>query len=237
LNDQIHANNWALEQVRERRFLISRYDEWIFDEISPYIGQRVLEVGCGLGNLIQHLIDRTLIVGIDPDHKSIAHLRQTYAGQKHVQFHSLDVCDSQVLKLSNLNFDTVVSLNVFEHIDNDSLALRHLRNLLDPDGYLVLIVPAHSWLYGTMDRSIGHYRRYDRKMMRQRLNQAGFEPLDQKYLNVPGILGWFLYGRILRRQVPPKEQLRLFNRLVPLFRKVEQHIPMPFGLSLLTVAQ
>ena len=231
------CDEWALQQVRERRFLINRVDEWIYDEIASYLGQRVLEVGCGLGNLMRHLTDRELVAGIDPDLDSIEHLRLFYRGSTNVQTYPLDICDPKVLGLKASRFDTVVSLNVFEHIQDDLLALRHVRELLESGGHLVLIVPAHSWLYGSMDRAIGHYRRYDKTLMSSKLAQTGFVPLVQKYLNAPGTLGWFVNGRVLRQRVPPSGQLRLFNLLVPFVQAVERRVPPPIGLSLLTVAQ
>jgi SAM-dependent methyltransferase len=230
-------DDWALQQVRERRFLINRFDEWIYDEISPYLGQRVLEIGCGLGNLMRLLLDRELVVGIDPDRDSINHLRLAYNDRTNLQAHPLDICDPKVLELKASHFDTVVSLNVFEHIEDDVGALRHIRELLEPGGHLVLIVPAHSWLYGTMDSSIGHYRRYDKALMNDKLAQAGFVPVVQKYLNVLGMLGWFVNGRILRQRVPPSDQLRLFNLIVPMLRAVERRYLPPVGLSLMSVAR
>ena len=234
---EVVCDEWALQQVRERRFLIDRCDEWIYDEIAPYLGQRVLEVGCGLGNLMRHLADRELVAGIDPDLDSIESLRLVYSGSSNIQAYPLDICDPHVLNLKPSRFDTVVSLNVFEHIEDDVLALRHARKLLESGGRLVLIVPAHSWLYGTMDAAIGHYRRYDKALMSSKLAQAGFVPVAHKYLNVLGMLGWFVNGRVLRRRVPPSGQLRLFNLVVPFVRAVECRVPPPIGLSLLTVAK
>jgi 2-polyprenyl-3-methyl-5-hydroxy-6-metoxy-1,4-benzoquinol methylase len=231
------CDEWALQQVRERRFLINRCDQWIYDETMPYLGQRVLEVGCGLGNLMRHLADRELVVGIDPDLDSIEHLRLLYSGRSNVQTYPLDICDPQVLELKASRFDTIVSLNVFEHIQDDMLALRHVRELLGTGGRLVLIVPAHSWLYGSMDRAIGHCRRYDKQLMTNKLAQTGFVPIVQKYLNALGTLGWFVNGRILRRRVPPSGQLRLFNLVVPFVQAAERRVPPPFGLSLLSIAK
>jgi len=226
----------ALDQVRERRFLIDRVDGWIYDEIAPYLGQRILEVGCGLGNLIRHLVGRELVVGIDPDPACIEDLRRRYDGVPSVQVYATDICAPEVLQLGVHAFDTVVSLNVLEHIEDDLLALRHMRELLCPGGHLVLIVPAHSWLYGSMDRSIGHYRRYDKAAMAEKLVSAGFALVSQKYLNSLGALGWWINGRLLGQTVPPSGQLQVFNKLVPIVRVVERAIRPPIGISLFTVA-
>jgi SAM-dependent methyltransferase len=227
----------ALARVRRTRFLIDRVDAWIYDEISPYLGNRVLEVGCGLGNLLRHLSGRELVVGIDNDQDTASSLQMIYADVPNVQVHHADICEIEALSLGSLGFDTAVSLNVLEHIENDALALSHIKALLCQGGHLVVVVPAHAWLYGTMDRSLAHYRRYDKTAMAAKLDRLGFTLVKQMYMNPAGALGWFLNGRVLRRSLPPSGQLRMFNLLVPLLRAVERVAEPPLGLSLLTVAR
>jgi len=233
----IHADPEALHQVRERRLLLDRCDAWLFEEMAPYIGQRVLEVGCGHGNLALHLLDRQVVFGIDVSEDSISAFRQRFTDQPHVQAQVHDITAPRVLELQRFNFDTVIALNVLEHIGPEAEALHHIRQLLMPQGRFVVVVPALPWLYGSMDRSIGHYRRYTAKMLRERLEQAGFSVSFLRYYNLPGVLGWWFNGRVLRQTVPPTGQLRLFNRLVPLVRAVEKRFPMPLGLSLLATAE
>ncbi len=227
----------ALHEVRQTRFLINRVDDWIYDEIAPYIGQRVLEVGCGLGNLFPRLLDRELVYGIDISEESINELQRTFAHTPNVQACVCDICAPNVLHLSINAFDTIISLNVLEHIVDDNLAFANMRKLLAGSGHLIIIVPAHRWLYGTMDSSIGHFRRYDKEQMRVKLTQAGFEIITQQYLNFAGALGWLVSGKILRKKTPPANQLRLFNLLVPFLQYVETKIESPVGVSLLSVAR
>lgn len=227
----------ALHEVRQTRFLINRVDDWIFDEIAPFVGQRILEVGCGLGNLFPRLLDRELVYGIDPSEESIAQLNEAFSGSSPVQAQVYDICDPSVLSLHSMDFDTIISLNVLEHIADDMMAMAHMRRLLARKGYGIIVVPAHAGLYGTMDKSIGHYRRYDKEQMREKLSQVGFEVVIQRYLNFAGALGWLVNGKLLRKKTPPAEQLRLFNSIVPLLRFVEAKVKSPFGISLLTVAR
>jgi len=234
---EIVANPAALREVRERRLLLNRCDAWLFEEMSPFIGQRVLEVGCGYGNLAVHLLSRELVVGIDVSEDSIAVFRQRFANYGHVRAYVYDITDPQVLELAQIGFDTAIALNVMEHIGAEEKALHHIRALLVPGGRFVAVVPALPGVYGTMDQAIGHHRRYTARMLRERLVRAGFSLLRLHYYNLPGILGWWLNGRLLRRTVPPAGQLRLFDRLVPLIRAVERRVPMPVGLSLMAVAQ
>ena len=228
----------ALQRVRETRFLIDRVDQWIYEEVQSFVGQRVLEVGCGRGNLLARLATRAeLVVGIDHDLGSIQHVSKVFAGQPNVRARCVDICASEAMDLASHRFDTIVSLNVLEHIPDDALALRHMRALLCRGGNLVLVLPAHSALYGSMDAAIGHYRRYDRGSLNERLAEAQFEPINDKYLNVLGALGWLVNGRLLRRQTPPSGQLRLFNAVVPLVRGLERRLRPPLGVSLLSVSR
>jgi len=233
----INYDEYALQQVRELRLLIDHCDAWLFQEVEPFLGQRVLEVGCGLGNLTRHLTDRSLVVGIDLSAKSVAHVQAQYAA--HPNLHALvyDVTDPAVLELARFEFDTAIMLNVLEHIEDDKLALKHVRQILCPGGQVIVIVPAHKWLYGSMDRSIGHYRRYDKEMMARKMQAAGFHVRVQEHMNVLGMLGWFINGRILKQRVPPTGQLKLFNLIVPVVQRCERLVDLPIGLSLLSVAQ
>ncbi|MCS7040616.1 MAG: class I SAM-dependent methyltransferase, partial [Caldilineales bacterium] len=134
-------------------------------------------------------------------------------------------------------FDTVFSLNVFEHIEDDRLAMHNAARVLQPGGHLILIVPAHMALYGSIDRAIGHYRRYDKQMIFTLFQQARLQTVLQKYINALGAFGWWINGRLRQQTTPPSGQLRLFNILVPALKRIERVLPPPFGISLLAVGR
>lgn len=227
----------ALQRVREDRLLLDRCDAWLFGEIQPYVGRRVLEFGCGLGNLARLLQNRECYLGIDSSPESVAALQAEYGDHPNMTIMCLDVTDPAVLELRDHRFDTVVSLNVLEHIAEDVLALHNSGQVLQPGGRVISIVPAHSWLFGTIDRAIGHLRRYTKASMRGKLAEAGLRPTMQKYVNALGALGWFVNSRILRKRTPSRAQLKAFNRLVPALIKLEQAIRFPLGISLVTVGE
>jgi SAM-dependent methyltransferase len=227
----------ALEEVRQSRLLINQFDDWLFHEFKPYVGRRVLEIGCGLGNHFDHFLGKERLVGFDLSSDTALKVQQQFAGQSNVRVLAASITDPGVLTLREERFDTAFSLNVFEHIEDDQLALEHTCQLLQPGGTFILIVPAHQWLYGPMDSSIGHFRRYTKKMARKKLEQAGFQIETQKYINMLGALGWWANGRLFRRRVPPRGQLRLLNGIVPLCRGIERLCPAPFGVSLLSIAR
>jgi SAM-dependent methyltransferase len=227
----------AMQIVREGRLLIDRYDDWLFDEFKDYIGQRILEIGCGLGNLFKHLINRECLIGIEPDSNVVASVQELYSNYPNVRIDNYSITDPSVLYLELKRLDTAISLNVFEHIEKDELGFYHTWKLLQPEGYFIVIVPSHQQLYGSMDSSIGHYRRYSKSSMKDKLEAQGFTVLSQKYINMLGALGWWVNGRLLHRRVPPEGQLVFFNHLVPLLRFMEERVSVPLGISLLTIAR
>lgn len=227
----------ALQKVREDRLLIDAVDQWLFEEIQPHLGQRVLEIGCGLGNFARHLVDRQLYVGTETEPSAIAEVERAFAGAPTMRFHVADATAPGFRDFGRLGLDTVFSLNVFEHIEDDQAAFDNAFHVLQPGGRLILIVPAHAWLYGSIDRAIGHYRRYDRRLMSQRLEASGFRPIAMKYLNAAGALGWFVNGRLRAQDTPPAGQLRLFNRVVPVLKAIERTVPPPVGISILAVGE
>ena len=226
-----------LEEVRQSRLLINQFDDWLFEEFKPYVGRRVLEIGCGLGNHFEHFLDKERLVGFDLSSDTVLKVQQRFAVKPNVRVLAASITDPGVLALREERFDTAFSLNVFEHIEDDQLALQHTCQLLEPGGTFILIVPAHQWLYGPMDSSIGHIRRYTKKTARKKLEQAGFQIEIQKYINMIGAFGWLVNGRMFRRRVPPRGQLRLLNGIIPICRNIERYCPAPFGVSLLSIAR
>lgn len=227
----------ALQTVRETRLLIDRYDAWLFNEFATFLGNRILEIGCGHGNLFVHLLDREFVAGIETSQRSVEYINRQFATHDNVIAMEADITDDSALTLKQYTFDTVVSLNVFEHIEHDNIAIAHTCQILQPNGTFILIVPAHMGLYGTMDRSIGHFRRYDKTMLKRQFERAGFKVLTQKYLNMLGAAGWFVNGRLFKRHVPPSGQLKLLNVLIPFLETVESRMSPPFGVSVMTVGQ
>ncbi len=187
--------------------------------------------------LFEFIKDREFVLGIDINHKSIVSLRTQYRGFSNLAFEQADITEEKTLQYDSFCFDTIVSINTLEHILNDELALKNSFKLLAPNGNLILIVPAHQWLYGTMDSSIGHYRRYSKNELHTKLQSLGFKVKKEKYINMIAAIGWFINGHIIKQRVPPKNQLRILNLVSPTLQKYEQSIKTPFGISLLSVAE
>jgi SAM-dependent methyltransferase len=216
----------------------ANYRNWMFRQIAPFVGQRILEVGCGIGNFTTLLMDRELIVATDVYSPCVDYLKTRLAGSLKVVPIELDIADPSARELARYEFDTVICLNVLEHVEDDLSALSHMHSVLRPGGRLVLLVPAFQFLYGTVDESLDHYRRYTRKNLLPRMKAAGFEIERSFYMNVIGMTGWFLNNRVLKRREENADQIELFDRYIaPVAERIEKLFPPPFGLSLIAIGQ
>ena len=223
-------------QTLQRMKKLHRYNQWIFSKFQPYLGRRVLETGSGIGNITKFLLDRDLIIATDVEPKYLTLLKNTFGKYKKFMIEQLDIAGPEVKRYQSYHIDSVICFNVLEHIEQDEKPLKKIFELLEPGGRLLLLVPSHPWLYGSLDEHLGHQRRYGKKELRNKLETAGFRVIFLKHFNRIGILGWFLDSRILRRKRLPPFQLRIYNLFVPLF-KLEKFFPFPFGTSLLAVAE
>lgn len=238
----IEADDPIGRETLQRMASVDRYNRWIFREIAPFVGQTVLEVGCGIGNMTRYLLQAPRVIALDRLPGSVALVAETFAGVPDVQVCLGDITTSHTVELlADYPIDTVVCLNVLEHIAHDDVALQHMFQLLRPGGYLLLFVPAGAYMYGTLDRALGHFRRYERTTLVAQVKAAGFQPQRVSYLNLAGIPGWWLNSRVLHRQLLPKGQLRLFNALAPLLitgeRALRRLWDVPAGQSLLCIAR
>jgi hypothetical protein len=127
-------------------------------------------------------------------------------------------------------------MNVLEHIEHDRDTLTDFARVLPAGGHLVLLVPAMPSIYGTLDRHLDHFRRYDREPLRRLLTETGFEVETLRYLNQPGVFGWWLNSRVLRRRVIPRAQVGAVRWLMPWLRAESRRSPS-FGMSLLALAK
>jgi glycosyltransferase involved in cell wall biosynthesis len=234
VDDQDNADLGYQTLLRMAR--AERYNRWLAGRLSPYLGRRVLEIGAGIGSFTRHLLGRDLVLATDVNPRYRRILANTFERHTGVQVRPLDLADFDPATLVADRLDTVVCLNVLEHVADDRRALRRLHDVLAPGGRLLLLVPAHRRLHGSIDRAIGHVRRYERVDLEARLREAGFEVEAAAFLNRVGAVGWYLNSVLLRRRRVPGVQVRLQDLLVPLMR-AEGALPLPFGLSLLAVGR
>jgi glycosyltransferase involved in cell wall biosynthesis len=221
------------------------YNRWLVDRFRPALGRRVLEIGAGFGNVTRHLTGsdgktapRELVVASDLDPVALEYLKGSFRGDPTVQVASyrFPLEPAARHEIRSLHIDTIVCCNVLEHIEDDRATLKDLCEVLEPRGRLVLLVPALARLFGTLDEHLHHFRRYEKPELIGKLVEAGFSVEDCRFVNKPGVFGWYVNGKLLRRRVLPRGQLRAFSLLMPLLRREEQ-APPAYGMSLLAIAR
>ncbi len=230
------AEYTLLDQRLMRR--ATRYFAWQARLAKEQLGGRVIEVGCGTGNFTQHLTDRELVMGLDVVEGCVEQARARFAENSHLQFRCLDVQDSAFVDLKAQRPDSVVCLNVLEHVRDDRLALEHMREVLAPGGRAVFLLPAFESLYGPIDRNLGHFRRYSKASWRELAEGTGFRVALSRYFNSVGFFGWWANARIFRKESQSESQIELFDRVaVPVLSRLEGWVEPPLGQSIFTVIE
>lgn len=235
-----HFNQADIQDELEQQRRLAQADaylEWLFHNLDYDIGQRVLEVGCAIGNITQFLIGREHVVGIDIAPEMVAEIRQRFADHPEFSARVCDITQPEVLALGDEAFDTVVCPHVLEHVRDDEAALRNMRALLPEGGRMILLVPTVKWVWGPLDVATGHQRRYAYRELEPLLARTGFEVERHWYVNFLAVFGWFVTGRILRREIIPEGQYGLYNRLTPLLAQLETWLRPPIGLSVVCVCR
>jgi SAM-dependent methyltransferase len=213
------------------------YYRWVISRFAPFLGKRVIEIGAGIGTFSRSILTHTTVselVMVEPGDNLVPLLQKRFAGEPRVKIiHGY----FQDLKPST-SADSVVLVNVLEHVAEDRALLNDVHEALTPGGTLLLLVPALSLLYGTLDVAFGHYRRYNKPSLADKLQEAGFQVLFLSYFNLPGTLGWFLTGRVLRRRTLKPRHVRLYDRwVIPWLSRLEERWTPPLGQSLMAIAR
>jgi SAM-dependent methyltransferase len=212
-----------------------RFNDEVWDKVQAYIGSEILEVGMGIGIFTEKLLTRGKVFGLDIVPEFVEEAKRRLGSRPGLEYLVADMGAGVPDSLRGRAFDTIVCMNVLEHIEDDRGTLKTLLSLLKPQGRLILVVPAYQWLFNPLDAHDGHFRRYGMADLGEKLRTAGFDVVHESRFNLFGILGWFLNGTILRRKDLPTGQMGLFNKVAPLLFWLEHLAGPPAGLSLLAV--
>jgi len=216
---------------------VYHYNHWIFLSFRDYLGPTVLEVGSGVGNITQFLLNLEEVACLEPFEPYREYLARRFAKHLNVSVHPHPIEHCPNGDVPEGKFDSILCINVLEHIENDVDALRRMKLLLRPGGRAIVLVPALPCLYGEMDRAMGHHRRYTLGSLRKAFHEAGLKPSHGRYMNMIGALGWWWRGRLFKRAQLSESATRLFDRLVPTLSTFESLIPVPFGQSAILVGR
>ena len=238
-NRQEHqiADPFVLDDLRQMEYA-QRYNAWLFALIQPYLGQQVLEIGPGIGNISRLVIEQAnLLVGMEPNPHCAAVLAETLGQHKNFELLPTRVEDSPLEDLRAYRFDTILCMNVLEHVKEDGATLAMFEQVLAPGGRVVLLVPAFQQAYGPIDASVGHFRRYTKASLRAAFARSGLVIEKLFYTNMLGLLGWMVNARIRKVVKQNDTQIKIFDALVPVLSRIERVVPRPFGLSLIASAR
>ncbi len=213
-----------------------RIHQWVAGLIGPWVGQRVLELGAGLGNLTRCLMPRDAYAVAEVDPLCFDFLRNLYSYDRRVTVSQLDVGSPEAFEGLEGKFDTVLCLNMLQSVEDDRLALRNLFRVLQPGGRACLLVPQGRWLYGSLDRHQGYLRRYSRAGLKSKLEEAGFQVEAQFSFNRVCMPAWALHSRFFRSRRLHRIQLKLFDSTIWIWRRLDRALPWP-GLSCVAVGK
>lgn len=214
-----------------------RYHCWILRHFRPYLGKRIMEIGAGTGSFASILIEsapHSEFFLFEPAANLFPLLERRYQHDARVRTYNASL-DARAASLAP---DTVVMVNVLEHIEDDLACLRQTFSVLAPGGNLLLFAPALPALYGSLDRAFGHFRRYGRTELLTKLQEANFRVHKVRYFNFVGVATWFFSGRILKRTTVPVRDVRFYDLwIVPPASWLEQRWEPPLGQSVVAIAQ
>jgi len=206
--------------------------------LAPYLKGKVLEVGAGIGGTTYELCDgsqeKWLCLEPDPD-------LYTKLENKIKENRLPACCSSLKGTTSDLStgdqFNAIMYIDVIEHIENDAEELDRAKTLLAANGYLIVLVPAHQFLYNEFDKAIGHYRRYDRKMLASVAPQ-GFQLLKMRYFDSCGFVSSLVNKYFLKQDYPTAKQINFWDKfLVPVSKPVDFILNYNVGKTLVAVWQ
>jgi glycosyltransferase involved in cell wall biosynthesis len=236
MSDVPHGQDIGMDTLFKMRTMKNN-NYWLYKRMEPYLGKRILEIGAGIGNMSKHLVSKARDVCLtEIDKEKIEYLRNRFGANPYVKIISSDISAVNI-PFEFKGVDTAVGVSVLEHIKDDIAALRNIKEILEREGRLILIVPAHKGLFGSLDKNLGHHRRYSKKELTAKLKEAGFAVEHQRYSNFLAAIGWFLEYKIMKRKYMSKTRSQIADKLIPFIGLIEKYIKFPFGLNLFVIAR
>lgn len=217
---------------------LRRYRRWIVESFRPELGGVIVEIGAGIGNFADELLPfASRLDLVEPTPRLCQAIADRFAGKNNVVIHG-EFLEAWIATAPADTYDSVVLVNVLEHIEDDAAALRAIHRILKPGGHLFLLVPALKLLYSRLDALVGHFRRYHLGELRDRVAAAGLFVVRARYFDIMGVLPWLLLNRIMGFTEFKPGMVSFYDRFfVPITRRLEKLVAPPFGKNVVLVAR
>ena len=227
------TQNYFGRDLEAMSFAIN-YHKWILEEFKPYFGNKVAEVGAGSGNFSELLIENLeQLTVFEPSDNMYPLLNQRFT--EHPQVQSVHSTFIEAPSEHKTNLDTVIYVNVLEHIKDDAAELSHIFDVLQQGGHALIFVPALRFLYSNLDKDLGHFRRYHKKDLINLAHSSGFSVVKMHYFDFTGIVPWYIWF-VLCKKTMISTHVSYYDRIVvPIIQKIEQALRPPIGKNLLMV--
>ena len=213
-----------------------QYLSWLARVLRPHLGDTVLELGAGIGNISGRLMGRRLqYVAAEKDRLYLHALRNRFLRTPNVSVLQLDPDRSEDFDNAGGPFDTVLCVNVLEYAADPGALIGSVSRILKPGGSMIILVPQGPGLFSSLDVKLGYKRRFSRAELQTLLEKHGLALEGLYQLNKIGTLGWWLFGKVLHRGRISKVMLKIFDKTVWFWRSVDRLLPWP-GLSLVVTA-
>lgn len=222
--------------------VMNNYYSWILEEFRPFIGKRVLEVGAGVGTFTKVYsgtkgIEKVYL--LEPSQELFPQLKGTFEKDPRIECVCLKAEDLSVKMVKDMDVDTIIMVNVLEHIaDDNGLLKRFAEGMSNRNGgRILLFCPAFQLLFSHIDATAGHYRRYTKKSLKQKMESSGLNLAHLHYFNFIGFFSWLLFAKFLAADDFNKNGLKLYNSLIPYMQRIENIIIPPLGQSVIAVGE
>ena len=214
------------EEILDAFSVAPKFNSWMADTIRPFVGRRILEIGAGMGNLTRQFVRRKeRYVASDVNREHLRRLKNRLRHQPRLETRLCDLSNKADFETLKESVDTVICLNVLEHMEHDLACLQNIFTSLEPGGRAIILVPCGQELFGRLDVILGHYRRYSREQLDHVMGAAGFQTetiLDFNRVSRPA---WYIKGKVLQQSRIARFQIKSFDKFVWLWRRIDRYFP------------